>query len=345
MRRPLAPQRRWLVLMCGMSDAAVSSWSLRRPPLFAGRVASSRVLWSSSSPGLGAEGLPTAREVFDKDLTQTRQKALDARLKTLGVDVPGLLEDRDSPALKCYRSYVYPRQATLGEARSVPLDKSSESAAQQIAFLDRRLRAAQADYVRNCDLAEQERKRRGLTLFPLTIVCDNIRSAYNVGSILRTAETAGVHEVIMCGVTPSPPHTKLSKTALSAEETVPTRHFDTTQQAIDTLKAEGFTLVAMETTSRSRSYVDVRFPPKTALVLGHEVTGVDTGLLESMDELVEIPTFGLKNSLNVASACSVVVFEVLRQWGKLTMLDASQSESGSAPHEGNSDAGAGGGAA
>jgi tRNA G18 (ribose-2'-O)-methylase SpoU len=146
------------------------------------------------------------------------------------------------------------------------------------------------------------------------LILDNVRSAYNVGSILRTAETAGCEEVLCCGFTPTPPHDKLAKTACGADTSVPTRHFPSTLAAVAYSREKGFALVGMETTSRSQSYTAMPYPSKTALVLGNEVTGVDTAVMDACDALVEIPTFGFKNSLNVASAAPVVVFEVLRQW-------------------------------
>jgi 23S rRNA (guanosine2251-2'-O)-methyltransferase len=90
--------------------------------------------------------------------------------------------------------------------------------------------------------------------------------------------------------------------------------------AIKKLKEEGYTIVAMETTSRSQVYTDVDYPLKVALVVGNEVTGVDTRVMEEADIIAEIPTYGLKNSLNVASAAPIVVFEVLRQWSKKKMI-------------------------
>lgn len=185
----------------------------------------------------------------------------------------------------------------------------------KIGFLVRQRKAELADYLRNKDRARDAREVAGVSLQPLVLVLDNVRSAYNVGSILRTAETAGCQEVVCCGFTPAPPHDKVSKTAFDSAENVPTRHFQSTAAAVESLRADGFTIIGMETTSKSESYVRVAFPRKTALVLGNEVTGVDTSVMDLCDQLVEIPTFGSKNSLNVASAAPVVIFEVLRQWG------------------------------
>jgi 23S rRNA (guanosine2251-2'-O)-methyltransferase len=149
---------------------------------------------------------------------------------------------------------------------------------------------------------------------PMVLVLDNIRSAFNVGSLFRTAETAGVAELITCGITAHPPHPKLQKTALGSTESVATRHFQDILAAIQALRKEGYTIVAMETTSLSKNYVDVQYPRKLAIVVGNEITGVDTRVMDLVDMIVEIPTYGLKNSLNVASAAPIMLFEVLRQW-------------------------------
>ena len=150
------------------------------------------------------------------------------------------------------------------------------------------------------------------------VVLDNVRSAYNVGSIFRSADTAAVAEEITCGFTPHPPHPKLAKTGFGAVDHVPTRHFESTLAALHALRSEGVAIAAMETTERSVNYAELDFPPKgVALILGNEEVGVDTAVLEECDEIVEIPTLGTKNSLNICSAASVVLYEILRQWGAL----------------------------
>ena len=114
-----------------------------------------------------------------------------------------------SPGLKCYHSFIRPREATLQHAREEALAPAARRTAAQVAFLTRRTRAELTDYVRNHDQAASERLQAGVVLQPLVLVLDNVRSAYNVGSILRTAETAGVSLVVTCGLTPTPPHEKL----------------------------------------------------------------------------------------------------------------------------------------
>jgi 23S rRNA (guanosine2251-2'-O)-methyltransferase len=186
------------------------------------------------------------------------------------------------------------------------------------------------------------------TRFPLLLVLDNLRSAFNVGSIFRTADACGVCLVITTGITPHPHGNgadKVSKAALGADTVVPSLHFTTTKQGLEYLRQfyPQVAHVALETTSRSRPYTDISYPggvnssntlvhhfnsqnflreeekqvfcePGTALILGNEVSGVDTELLESMDFIVEIPMYGVKNSLNVASCAPVVLYEILRQW-------------------------------
>lgn len=186
--------------------------------------------------------------------------------------------------------------------------------------------------------------------FPIILVLDNLRSALNVGSLFRTAEACACQAIFTCGITPHPGGggaEKIRKSALGSENLVPTRHFATTIEAIEHLRGNQpkMRIMAMETTSRSQMYNQVNFRkyyhrsdlnsnmPKddrglleectgVALILGNEVTGVDAELLHSndsskmpmVDEIIQLPTFGQKNSLNVAVCAPVVVYEILRQW-------------------------------
>jgi 23S rRNA (guanosine2251-2'-O)-methyltransferase len=202
--------------------------------------------------------------------------------------------------------------------RAGTLVPAARRAAHHIRHLLREQAAANAEFLRNNDAAI-ETSRTHLPRHPLHLVLDNVRSAYNVGSIFRTADTARCAEVVTCGFTPHPPNPKLAKTAFGAIESVPTRHEESTIHAVRALQASGIAVYAMETTARSQNYCDVAFPSSgVALVLGNEQTGVDTQVMELVDGIVEIPTLGLKNSLNVATASGIVTFEALRQWGALS---------------------------
>jgi 23S rRNA (guanosine2251-2'-O)-methyltransferase len=164
-------------------------------------------------------------------------------------------------------------------------------------------------------------------LFPLILVLDNVRSANNVGSLFRTADGAGCSQIMTVGITPHPNGhgaEKLQKTAMGAERTVPSQHFASLQAAIAQLRSERphYQLLGVETTKRSIVYTDYAFAAKetggVALVLGNEVTGVDATLLPSLDGIVEIPMFGIKNSLNVAVCAPIILYEIHRQWHSMT---------------------------
>ena len=170
--------------------------------------------------------------------------------------------------------------------------------------------------VRNHDVHLSLDEYRRLPKHAIHLVLDNLRSAFNVGSIFRTADTGRVARVLTCGYTAHPPHPKLAKTALGTLDYIDTEHFDDTSAAVAALKAEGIPVWALETTSHSAGYADVCYPRPVALVLGNEALGISSEVLEQCDQLIEIPMYGYKNSLNVASACSVAVFEILRQWSE-----------------------------
>lgn len=257
-----------------------------------------------------------------------RAAALDAALCALEVGAESVA--RCGPASAIYAAFPHPPDTAprAGAAARQPLGALARAAAHNIAHAIRREASSAAEYIRSTDAAHAAASAGGvggplLAGHELVLVLDNVRSAYNVGSLLRTADTARVGAVLCCGYTPCPPHAKIDKTAFAAARSVRSRAYDSTAAALRDLRADGFEVWAMETTSRSEVYTRVRPPRKLALVLGNEEVGVDPSVLESADRLIEIPTFGLKNSLNVASAAPVVVFECLRQWGVLDRAAAA----------------------
>lgn len=252
----------------------------------------------------------------ERPIIVERKEAIDKALLTF-TDTSGeeLLSEEyagTSPS-RIYRSFICPRPKA--KLLLEPVERAANRTATQIELAMRQVRADRASYLRNTDRsAELLDPSQTRTLHPVTLVLDNIRSAFNVGSMFRTAETAGIAEIVTCGITPHPPHPKLRKTAFTSVDVVPTRHFDGTISALESLKKEGYTVVVLETTSRSQHYAKIAYPKKIALVMGNEITGVDTRVIETADIVVEIPTYGIKNSLNVASVAPIVIFEVLRQW-------------------------------
>jgi tRNA G18 (ribose-2'-O)-methylase SpoU len=145
------------------------------------------------------------------------------------------------------------------------------------------------------------------------VVLDNIRSAYNVGSILRTSEAAGVEHLHLCGISATPGNPKVAKTALGAERMVSWSHHIATADVLDELRAQGWTLIAVELTDRGALHCVFDYPDMCALIFGHEVAGVPPALLTRCDAVIEIPMLGRKNSLNVATSAGIVLFEIVRR--------------------------------
>lgn len=161
-----------------------------------------------------------------------------------------------------------------------------------------------------------------LERMPIHLVLDNMRSAFNVGSIVRTADCVRAEKVYFCGYTACPPHKKLEKTSLGAMPFVPWEHHDDPVQLLHFLKSQNIPIVALETTNQSHSIWDFHFPLPVALVLGNEALGVSGPILDMSDAIVEIPVMGFKNSINVAVASGIAAYEIQRQhWNRYKHSD------------------------
>ena len=171
-------------------------------------------------------------------------------------------------------------------------------------------------HVRSFDSSLPPESFRRLRRRPVYVLLDNLRSAFNVGSIVRTADCALIEKVIFCGITAHPPHKKLDKTSLGALPYITCEHRDDVTEAIRELKEEGVSIVALELTNRSKVIWEYQFPSPVAVVLGNEALGVSQEALDLADDIIEIPMLGFKNSLNVSVAFGVVAYEIQRQqWG------------------------------
>ncbi|HLA69667.1 MAG TPA: RNA methyltransferase [Bacteroidota bacterium] len=171
----------------------------------------------------------------------------------------------------------------------------------------------------NWDEISQKRQKSGpiqaVDRLPLTVLVDNVRSLYNVGSIFRTSDGVMVQHLLLAGYTPLPPRKEIEKTALGATASVPWSHARDPVASLQLLKSEGLTLCCLEQTDKSIPYYEIQkqhFP--LCLVLGSEVAGVSSSLIELCDFAIEIPMFGKKHSLNVAVAYGIAVFHLSRVW-------------------------------
>jgi 23S rRNA (guanosine2251-2'-O)-methyltransferase len=150
---------------------------------------------------------------------------------------------------------------------------------------------------------------------PVSLMLHNVRSAYNVGSMFRTADSAMLKELILCGFTPSPPKKEIEKTALGAVDSVPWQYFKDTISAIEYSKTQNHKVFALELTDNARDYSLLKpsdFP--MTIVAGNELTGIDDTILAHCDDSIYIPMYGIKHSLNVSVAVGISVFEAIRTW-------------------------------
>ena len=145
---------------------------------------------------------------------------------------------------------------------------------------------------------------------PLIVVLDDVRSMHNVGSVFRTGDAFRIEAVYLCGITSTPPMAEIHKTALGAEDSVNWKYFPTAMEALDSLKADGYEVYAVEQAHGSTMLQD--FKPETdrkyAVILGNEVKGVHQEVVDACDGCLEIPQFGTKHSMNVSVTGGIVIW-------------------------------------
>ena len=160
----------------------------------------------------------------------------------------------------------------------------------------------------NCSVEEYRDTKK----LPFAVLLDNVRSMQNVGSILRTSDAFLVGEVVMAGITGTPPHKEISKTALGAEDSVRWRYAEDSLQECARMKADGWTVCVLE---QAHGSIDLMaFSPvpegKYLLVVGNEVSGVDQRIVDMADVILEIPMHGVKHSLNVAVSAGMAIWKI-----------------------------------
>ncbi len=150
---------------------------------------------------------------------------------------------------------------------------------------------------------------------PVVVLADNVRSLYNVGSIFRSSDGAMIEKLILTGYTPHPPRKEIEKTALGATKSTPWEYVVSPIQALDALRSDGYRICCLELTDNSVPYFSAKradFP--LCLIVGNEITGVSKELVAECDMGFESPMFGTKQSLNVAVAYGIAIFELSRVW-------------------------------
>ena len=267
-------------------------------------------------------------EAFIDGRDQRRNK-LHTELTKLGID-PTELESHPercgTSAVRTYNSFLLPK--SKGALAVADSPTRARVVANNISFLIREHRADKEKWLRNIDQnrnAENGEKSQGNSnpkeKHPIVIVLDNIRSAHNVGNILRLAEASQVESVRLCGMTPKPPHPKVLKTAMGAAEYVSLGGEEemSTLETVRDLKANGYKVYGVETTENATSYFAMEMQDDSesvAYVFGNELIGVDVAVLKECDDIICLPTFGIKNSLNIASCVAIITWDRLRLMNK-----------------------------
>ena len=157
----------------------------------------------------------------------------------------------------------------------------------------------------------------GLAPLPVAFLLDNVRSLFNVGSFFRTADGAGLEQLLLAGITGHPPNAEIAKTALGADATIPWKHsWDPTPLIVEK-RQQGYEIAAIETSPGAEDLFDWRPRFPVCVIFGHETDGIRGNVLDLADTYVRIPMLGAKHSLNVATAAGIVAYELLRKYRRL----------------------------
>lgn len=150
---------------------------------------------------------------------------------------------------------------------------------------------------------------------PLVVILDNVRSLHNIGSVFRTSDAFRVECIYLCGITATPPHPEMHKTALGAEFTVDWKYVNNAVEAVDNLRQEGYIVFSIEQAENSIMLEDIQLEQgkRYAVVLGNEVKGVQQEVIDHSDGCIEIPQYGTKHSLNVSVTAGIVIWDLFKQ--------------------------------
>ena len=150
---------------------------------------------------------------------------------------------------------------------------------------------------------------------PFIVVLDNLRSLNNIGSVFRTCDAFLINKIYLCGITATPPHRDIHKTALGATETIDWQYYPSTVEAINELKTQGYNIISIEQTEESQNLnkFNIQRNKKYALIFGNEVKGVAQEIIDLSDSCIEIPQFGTKHSFNISVSTGIVLWDLFKQ--------------------------------
>lgn len=185
--------------------------------------------------------------------------------------------------------------------------------AQSLTIMNRKLKITELNRISTEEFKEAEK-------LPLVVVLDNIRSLHNIGSVFRTSDAFRIECIYLCGITATPPHAEMHKTALGAEFTVDWKYVNNTVEAVDNLKNEGYTVYSVEQVEGSIMLNELTLDKNRnyAIVMGNEVKGVQQEVIDHSHGCIEIPQYGTKHSLNVSVTAGIVIWDL---FNKLKWVD------------------------
>ena len=180
--------------------------------------------------------------------------------------------------------------------------------AQSLTIMNRKLKITELNRISTEEFKEAEK-------LPLVVVLDNIRSLHNIGSVFRTSDAFRIECIYLCGITATPPHAEMHKTALGAEFTVDWKYVNNTVEAVDNLKNEGYTVYSVEQAEGSIMLNELTLDKnrKYAIVMGNEVKGVQQEVIDHSHGCIEIPQYGTKHSLNVSVTAGIVIWDLFKK--------------------------------
>lgn len=184
---------------------------------------------------------------------------------------------------------------------------------QSLTIMNRKLKITELNRISTEEFKKAEK-------LPLVVVLDNIRSLHNIGSVFRTSDAFRIECIYLCGITATPPHAEMHKTALGAEFTVDWKYVNNTVEAVDNLKNEGYTVYSVEQAEGSIMLNELTLDKnrKYAIVMGNEVKGVQQEVIDHSHGCIEIPQYGTKHSLNVSVTAGIVIWDL---FNKLKWVD------------------------
>ena len=165
--------------------------------------------------------------------------------------------------------------------------------------------------IRKSRVGESQKLQKEIIRNPLVLVLDNVLDTYNIGSFFRLADALGAQKIYLCGPVVTPPNIKIHRASIGTWKWVPWQQFDSTMDCINHLKSQGYQIIACEQDKSSVNYQLAKYSLPIALIAGSESKGISPQILKTVDQIVEIPMFGINISLNVLVATSIISYDIL----------------------------------